>query len=115
MKLVVREYTNDEKLMKDINELKEIGVAREDIYVLSHDDDRTERIAENTDANTIGAEETGIKNAVGNFFNKKGDELRNKIHEIGFSKQEAEQFEKHLDEGKVLLFVTDYDKVKSWV
>ncbi|ATH94689.1 general stress protein [Bacillus glycinifermentans] len=115
MKPVVREYTNDEKLMKDINELKEIGVAREDIYVLSHDDDRTERIAENTDANTIGAEETGIKNAVGNFFNKKGDELRNKIHEIGFSKQEAEQFEKHLDEGKVLLFVTDYDKVKSWV
>lgn len=71
MKPVVREYTNDEKLMKDINELKEIGVAREDIYVLSHDDDRTERIAENADANTIGAEETGIKHAVGNFFNKK--------------------------------------------
>ncbi|MEC1098352.1 general stress protein, partial [Bacillus paralicheniformis] len=27
----------------------------------------------------------------------------------------AEQFEKQLDEGKVLLFVTDHEKVKSWV
>ncbi|MEC0793319.1 YflT domain-containing protein [Bacillus licheniformis] len=115
MKPVARQYTNDEKLMKDVEELREIGVAREDIYVLSHDDDRTERLADNADANTIGAEETGIKNAVGNIFNKKGDELRNKIHEIGFSKQEAEQFEKQLDEGKVLLFVTDHEKVKSWV
>ncbi|VEH76999.1 heat stress induced protein [Bacillus licheniformis] len=72
MKPVVRQYTNDEKLMKDVEELREIGVAREDIYVLSHDDDRTERLADNADANTIGAEETGIKNAVGNIFNKKG-------------------------------------------
>ncbi|MFN2747791.1 MULTISPECIES: general stress protein [Bacillus] len=115
MKPVVREYTNDEQLMKDVGELKRIGVAREDIYVLSHDDDRTERLAGNTEINTIGPEETGIKNAVGNLFQKKGDELRNKMHEIGFSKQEAEQFEKRLDEGKVLLFVTDHDKVKSWV
>ena len=45
MKPVVRQYTNDEKLMKDVEELREIGVAREDIYVLSHDDDRTERLA----------------------------------------------------------------------
>ncbi|WP_307893615.1 general stress protein [Bacillus swezeyi] len=114
MKPVVREYTNDEKLLKDVEELKSIGVAREDLYVLSHDDDRTERIADNAEANTIGAEETGLKHAVGNIFHKKGDELRNKIHEIGFSKQEADQFEERLDEGKVLLFVTDHDKVKSW-
>ncbi|BBP87772.1 hypothetical protein BsIDN1_13900 [Bacillus safensis] len=44
---------------------------------------------------------------------KKGDELRNKIHEIGFQKEEAETFEEHLDEGKVLLFVTDHE-VKNW-
>ncbi|BAI84270.1 hypothetical protein B4073_0720 [Bacillus subtilis] len=51
---------------------------------------------------------------MGNIFNKKGDELRNKIHEIGFSEDEAAQFEKRLDEGKVLLFVTDNEKVKAW-
>ncbi|MGW8264066.1 general stress protein, partial [Bacillus sp. LR--39] len=84
------------------------------VYVLAHDDDRTERLADNTNANTIGAKETGFKHAVGNIFNKKGDELRNKIHEIGFSEDEAAQFEKRLDEGKVLLFVTDNEKVKAW-
>ncbi|MEC1935063.1 general stress protein, partial [Bacillus paralicheniformis] len=45
----------------------------------------------------------------------KVDEHSNKFHEIVFSKQEAEQFEKQLDEGKVLLFVTDHEKVKSWL
>ncbi|MBG9822897.1 general stress protein [Bacillus safensis] len=114
MKPVVREYSNDETLQKDVEQLKALGVAREDIYVLSHDDDRTERIASNTDANTIGSREVGLKHAVGNIFSKKGDELRNKIHEIGFSKEEAETFEEHLDEGKVLLFVTDHEKVKNW-
>ncbi len=54
MKPVVREYSNDETLQRDVEQLKSLGVAREDIYVLSHDDDRTERIAGNADANTIG-------------------------------------------------------------
>ncbi|MCC9090607.1 general stress protein [Bacillus pumilus] len=114
MKPVVREYSNDETLQRDVEQLKELGVAREDIYVLSHDDDRTERIASHADANTIGPREVGLKHAVGNIFSKKGDELRNKIQEIGFTKEEAETFEEHLDEGKVLLFVTDHEKVKTW-
>ncbi len=71
MKPVVREYTNDQKLMQDVKELQQLGVAKEDVYVLSHDDDRTDRLADNTDVNTIGAKETGIKHAVGNMFNKK--------------------------------------------
>ncbi|MDG3044342.1 general stress protein [Bacillus sp. B6(2022)] len=71
MKPVVREYSNDETLQRDVEQLKQLGVAREDIYVLSHDDDRTERIASNTDANTIGPKEVGLKHAVGNIFSKK--------------------------------------------
>lgn len=71
MKPVVKEYTNDEQLMKDVEELQKMGVAKEDVYVLAHDDDRTERLADNTNANTIGAKETGFKHAVGNIFNKK--------------------------------------------
>lgn len=71
MKPVVREYSNDETLQKDVEQLKALGVAREDIYVLSHDDDRTERIANNADANTIGSREVGIKHAVGNIFSKR--------------------------------------------
>ncbi len=45
---------------------------------------------------------------------EKGDELRNKIHEIGFSKEEAEKFEEHLDEGKVLRLCIYDEKVKTW-
>lgn len=71
MKPVVREYSNDETLQRDVEQLKSLGVAREDIYVLSHDDDRTERIAENADANTIGPREVGLKHAVGNIFSKR--------------------------------------------
>lgn len=114
MKPVVREYTNDEKLVQDVEELQRLGVSREDVYVLSHDDDRTERVASHADANTIGAAETGFANAVGNIFSKKGDELRNKMHEIGFSEEEAARFEERLDEGKVLLFVTDNEKASLW-
>lgn len=84
MKPVVREYTNDEKLMKDVEELKQLGVAKEDVYVLSHDDDRTERLADNTDANTIGAKETGLKHAVGNVFNKKAMSFATKSMKLAF-------------------------------
>ncbi|ALC84016.1 MULTISPECIES: general stress protein [Bacillus] len=114
MKPVVREYTNDEKLIQDVEELKRLGVNREDIYVLSHDDDRTNRVATHANANTIGAAETGLADAVGNIFSKKGDELRNKMYDIGFSEAESASFEERLDEGKLLLFVTDNEKASLW-
>jgi hypothetical protein len=114
MKPVVREYTNDEQLVQDVKELQRLGVNSEDVYVLSHDDDRTDRVADHANANTIGSAETGLASTVENIFNKKGDELRNKIHEIGFTEAEAAQFEKKLDEGKVLLFVTDTEKASLW-
>ncbi|MDJ1632099.1 general stress protein [Bacillus velezensis] len=87
MKPVVREYTNDQKLMQDVKELQRLGVAKEDVYVLSHDDDRTDRLADNTDVNTIGAKETGIKHAVGNMFNKKATSSATKFTKSAFQKR----------------------------
>ncbi|MFD1017917.1 general stress protein [Thalassobacillus hwangdonensis] len=107
MKPFLREYTNDEKLMEDVKKIKEEGIDKNHVYVLSHDDDRTERIAKNAGANTIGFSEQDFKSAVGNLFSKKGDELRTKLQEIGFSEHEAETYEEDMDEGKVLLIVTD--------
>lgn len=86
MKPVVKEYTNDEQLMKDVEELQQMGVAKEDVYVLAHDDDRTERLADNTNANTIGAKETGLKHAVGNMFNKKETSSAIKFMKSAFQK-----------------------------
>ncbi|WP_226666624.1 general stress protein [Metabacillus litoralis] len=110
MKPYIEEYQNEDRMKEAVNNLKTKGVEKNDVYVLSHDDERTERISEKVDTNTIGSEETGMKNAVGNFFNKKGDELRNKLSEIGFSKTEAETYEEKLDKGKVLLIVTNPEK-----
>ncbi|PKR76886.1 general stress protein [Halalkalibacillus sediminis] len=111
----IREYTNDEKLVEDIKKLSENGVRRDDVYVLSHDDDRTKRIANNAGANTIGFSEQDLKNAVGNMFAKKGDELRSKLQEIGFSEAESENYEEDMDEGKVLLIVTGNDNIESYL
>ncbi|KHE66838.1 general stress protein [Halobacillus sp. BBL2006] len=113
MKPLLREYTNDEKLMQDVTSLKNQGIDNKDIYILSHDDDRTDRIASNVNANTIGLSEQDFKKVVSNIFSKQGDELRTKLQEIGFSQHEAEEYEEDMDEGKVLLIVTDIEKAQS--
>ncbi|WP_022793032.1 general stress protein [Marinococcus halotolerans] len=113
MKPFVREYTNDEALQQDVQRLAEKGIDKSNVYVMTHDNDRTGRIAENANANTVGMKEEGLKNAVGNMFSKKGDELRNKLQEIGLSQEEAHEYEDELDEGKILLIVTDTEGVNT--
>src|SRR5699024_3860607 len=104
-------YHNDDRIQEDIAILKSNQVEKENIYVLSHDDDRTDRIASNADANTIGAAEQGLADAVKTTFEKQGDELRNKFENIGFSKEEATEYEAELDKGGVFLIVTDANGV----
>lgn len=115
MRPVVREYTNDERLVQDVQELSYRGVSKEDMYILSHDNDRTNRVADQADANKIGLLELGLGSAVSNIFVSKGDELRTKIEEMGLSPVEAELYEAKLDEGKILLFITDQEKVQHFV
>ncbi len=50
---VVKSYINDETLENDINKLKELNTNPTDIFVLSHDDDRTAQIDEHTDYDNI--------------------------------------------------------------
>jgi len=109
LKPFIKEYTNDEQLVTDVGILKDKGVDKDNVYVLSHDDDRTDRLAGNAEANTIGMREMDFGNAVGNLFSSKGDELRTKLEEMGFSDAEADMYEEELDEGKVLLIVTNED------
>ncbi|SNZ09134.1 Heat induced stress protein YflT [Terribacillus aidingensis] len=113
MKPFLKEYTNDEKLQEDIQLLSTKGVHKDNIYVLSHDDDRTKRVSSKVDANTIGLSEMDAKSAVGSMFSKQGDELRAKLKDIGFSQEEAEDFEEDLDEGKIFLIVKDTDNVEG--
>ncbi|CAG9620023.1 general stress protein [Sutcliffiella rhizosphaerae] len=107
MKPNYKEFQNDEQVVGAVQELKAQGVHDDDIYVITHDDDRTRRIADNADANTVGAGEVGMDTYVKNIFRSKGDELRAKFQELGFSAPEAEQLEDKLDQGKIILVIKD--------
>ncbi len=74
---VVKSYINDETLENDINKLKELNINPTDIFVLSHDDDRTARIVEHTDYDNIDYNNKDL----GRTFDKQGDELRAKLIE----------------------------------
>lgn len=107
----IKGYSNDEELQTDIEKLKSQNVGENDIYVISHDDERTKRIAKNVEINTIGANEMGIGDAVKGAFDKKGDQLRKQLENIGFS--EAENYESEMDKGTVFLIVTRTDNVDT--
>lgn len=106
MKPIYKEYQDDLELVEEVKLQISKGVSKDNLYVISHDDDRTKRIADKVDANEIGIEEEGLKEAFQNIFRKKGDELRTKFNEIGFSKNEASELEEKLDHGKILLILT---------
>lgn len=97
----VKSYTNDEMLEKDVNLLKDNNISSNDIFILSHDDDRTARIVKNTEASGIDYN----KKDIGQNFEKPGDELREKLRELGIADADAHEFEEDMDEGKVFLIV----------
>ncbi|MDQ7142644.1 general stress protein [Mammaliicoccus lentus] len=105
---VVKTYNNDEALQNDINKLKDVNIDPSNVFVLLHDDDRTARIVEHTDYSGIDYNNKDL----GQKFDKQGDELKAKLQELGLSKEQAEENEEKMDEGKVFLIVKD-DKAKE--
>lgn len=103
MKPKVIEFHNDEELMQEVKNLSAQGVSKDNLYVVAHDEDREKKVADTTDASTIGIGEEGLDTFVKNIFRKKGDELRAQFEELGFDHTEAEVLEGKLDEGKILL------------
>ncbi|GGG56982.1 general stress protein [Paenibacillus radicis (ex Gao et al. 2016)] len=79
------------------------GYAKDNIFVLTHDKDRTARIADNTDAEKIGVSAEGLGTAIANIFRSNGDELRAKMRSLGISKQYAEHLESEMDRDKILV------------
>lgn len=86
-----------------LNYLISEGYHKDNLYVLTHDDDRTEHISEATNANEIGILEEGPITAIANLFRSQGDELRAKLRSMGVSKEEAERLESEMDKGKVII------------
>ncbi|KSU81772.1 MULTISPECIES: general stress protein [Fictibacillus] len=114
-KPLVREFTTDQEVITAVQELETRGIDQEDVYVLAHEKDDTRAIADAADANTIGTPEQGLGTAIKNVFRKRGDELRSKLEEIGLSSLEADEYEKKLDQGKVLVLVKGENNLDTWV
>lgn len=105
MKPIVKQFQDDKALMQEVKTQADNGVKKENLYVMSHDDDRTDRVAGNVDANEVGMSEESFRTAVGNIFRKKGDELRAKFQDLGFDQSEADELEEKLDHGNILLLI----------
>lgn len=95
-------------LEKDVNLLKDKNINSDDIFILSHDDDRTARIVKNTKASGIDYN----KKDIGQNFEKPGDKLREKLRELGIDDADAHEYEEDMDEGKVFLIVKN-DKAEG--
>jgi len=86
-----------------VNDLHRQGYGEKEIYVLAHESDRTNRLADAASANTVGIAEEGMFDAMANLFRSRGDALRSKIESMGFNTFEASMYESELDRGKVLV------------
>jgi hypothetical protein len=94
---------NIQEVRTKIEDIKQAGYDKDNIFVLTHDKKRTEQISERTDANEIGIAEEGFITAVGNLFRSSGDELRAKLRSMGVSNEHAETLEKEMDHGKIVI------------
>lgn len=106
MELMYKEFMNDDEVVSAVTRLKE-EVKEDQIYIVTHDDDRTDRVADRANANTVGMDETGFGVSLKNVFRKQGDELRTQLEELGFGEAEAQGLEEQLDKGTVIVVVQD--------
>ncbi|RFU62382.1 general stress protein [Peribacillus glennii] len=102
---------NGVQAKEKIDHLMSSGFDQNDIYLFAHDKDRSEHLTENTDTGEVGLKEQGLLDAMGNMFKSRGDELRSKMSSLGLTDSEAEQYEKELDNGKVVLVASNETKV----
>lgn len=101
----IRLVNEEEGAIRAIRGFREEGYSLSEIYVLAHDDDRTEGLRRLTDTNTIGVMEEGMATAFANLFRSRGDQLRAKIESLGISPSEADRYESELDRGRIMVLV----------
>lgn len=90
-----------------VSALMDEGFSRENIYIFAHDLDRSKAVTSATLTGDIGTREQGIFESFSNLFKSRGDELRSKMEAVGLSEKEADQFEKELDLGKLVIIGSD--------
>ncbi|MGN1400913.1 MAG: general stress protein [Bacillus sp. (in: firmicutes)] len=94
---------NGVQAKEKIDVLAASGYTKDAIYIFAHDKDRSENLTEATETENIGMKEQGMMDSLGNMFRSRGDELRNKMQNLGLTEEEAAKYEEELDYGKVVL------------
>lgn len=79
------------------------GYVHPSIYVLTHEEKRTDLVSDVTEASQIGIIEEGVFTALANLFRSRGDELRAKMRSVGISERDAEELEAQMDEGHIVI------------
>lgn len=102
---------NGVQAKEKIDHLITSGYNKNDIYLFAHDKDRSEHLTDATDTEGVGMKEQGVIDSMGNMFKSRGDELRSKMSSLGLTETEADQYEKDLDNGKVVLVASNEAKV----
>jgi hypothetical protein len=103
MKAYAKLVNNGLEAFDVVNDLHRQGFSEKEIYVLAHERDRTDQLAEAAETNKVNIAEEGMFETVANLFRTRGDALRNKIEAMGFDRSEARMYEAELDNGKVLV------------
>ncbi|MBT2699718.1 general stress protein [Bacillus sp. ISL-40] len=99
----VKIVENGLQAKKEIEQFIKQGFEKDEVYLLAHGKDRSEDLSDALDTNEIGVNEQGVFDSIANVFRSRGDELRSKMESLGLTNTEAQQFEKELDRGRVLV------------
>src|SRR5699024_6726929 len=98
MKPVVKAYKNDSELEVDVAALQDKGIGNQDIYVLSLDKSRTDKIVEDTSILGIDIKKENESET---------EALKKKLKEIGVDEGVYESFKNVMVEGLVYFIVSD--------
>lgn len=97
---------NGVEAKEQIQQFIDQGFTKEEIYLLAHDNNRSNDLTSALNINDIGVAEQGFFDSIANVFRTRGDELRSKLESLGVSASDAEQYERELDQGKVVVLAT---------
>ena len=98
LKPAIKEFKNDVKLKRELIDLSSEGKNQDNLYVITHNNNCTDRIADSICAGKLGEDFTAEKR---NVFTKKGEELRAQLKELGFRQEKANPYEEKLDYGTI--------------
>lgn len=86
-----------------VEQFQSEGYYHDRVYVLAYGKERTERIAEEADAEQVGITEVGVGTTIANLFRSHKEGLRAKMRSMGISEQDAARLEAETEQGKIVV------------